>query len=175
MSCETRTDSAGREVSDCTLAPGGGAVVHAWHSNLAPFPPHSLCRPRLSLSVRPSTRLSYNCGQRSKWQWAMLYPRPLALIRGGFAWMDGPAAAAALLRCSGFWMASQLLPPPHSEPRIITLLEVTPSRPPIVGTRPKCEERQDIFHLQEQLQRQPRVLLRPLLCLPYEEAICPFV
>lgn len=57
MSCETRTDSAGREVSACTLTPGGGAVVHAWHSNLAPFPPHSLCgRPRLSLSVRPSAR-----------------------------------------------------------------------------------------------------------------------
>ena len=137
MSCETRTDSAGREVSACTLAPGGGAVVHAWHSNLAPFPPHSLCRPRLSLSVRPSTRLSYNCGQRSKWQWAMLYPRPLALIRGGFAWMDGPAAAAALLRCSGFWMASPLLPPPHSEPRIITLLEVTPSASAHCGDTPK--------------------------------------
>ena len=80
--------------------------------------------------------------------------------------MDGwPARSCRLAPV--LWMASPLLPPPHSEPRIITLLEVTPSRPPIVGTRPKCEERQDIFHLQEQLQRQSRVLLRPLLCLPY--------
>ena len=105
----------------------------------------------------------------------MLYPRSLAFIRGGFAWMDGPPARSCCRLAPVLWMASPLLPPPHSEPRMITLLEVTPSRPPIVGTRPKCEERQDIFHLQEQLQRQPRVLLRPLLCLPYEEAICPFV
>ena len=126
-------------------------------------------------SVRPSTRLSYNCGQRSKWQWAMLYPRSLARLHPRRFCMDG-WTARPLLPTRVLWMASSpLLPPPHSEPRIITLLEVTPSRPPIVGTRPKCEERQDIFHLQEQLQRQPRVLLRPLLCLPYGEAICPLV
>ena len=106
MSCETRTDSAGREVSACTLAPGGGAVVHAWHSNLAPFPPHSLCRPPAPVlvrpSARPSTRLSYNCGQRSKWQWAMLYPRSLARLHPRRFCMDGwPARPLLLPACSG--------------------------------------------------------------------------
>ena len=137
----------------------GTQISHHFHLT------HSAARVCPCPSLRPSTRLSYNCGQRSKWQWAMLYPHSLAFIRSGFAWMDGPPARSCRL-APVLWMASRLLPPPHSEPRIITLLEVTPSRPPIVGTRPKCEERQDIFHLQEQLQRQPRVLLRLLLCLP---------
>ena len=40
--------------------------------------------------------------------------------------MDGwPARSCRLAPV--LWMASPLLPPPHSEPRIITLLEVTPS------------------------------------------------
>ena len=85
----------------------------------------------------------------------MLYPRSLARLPR--------RAAAAVLHG---WMASSSS---SAEPRIITLLEVTPSasvRPPIVRrTRPKCERaapRQDIFDLQEQLQSRPRFLLRPL-------------
>ena len=53
--------------------------------------------------------------------------RSLAFIRGGFAWMDGPPARSCCRLAPVLWMASPLLPPPHSEPRIITLLEVTPS------------------------------------------------
>ena len=99
MSCETRTDSAGREVSACTLTPGGGAVVHAWHSNLAPFPPHSLCgRPRLSLSVHPPVRRpGYHIIAGSEVNGSgrcFILVRSLAFIRGGFAWMDGPPAPA---------------------------------------------------------------------------------
>ena len=51
--------------------------------------------------------------------------------------MDGWPARSCCRLAPVLWMASQLLPPPHSEPRIITLLEVTPSASAHCGDTPK--------------------------------------
>ena len=113
-----------------------------------------------------------------------LTPRPSASVRPGYhiiagSEVNGSGRCFILARSLAFHAAPPQRfcmdgwPPSSSsssaEPRIITLLEVTPSasvRPPIVRrTRPKCERaapRQDIFDLQEQLQSRPRFLLRPL-------------
>ena len=111
----------------------GTQISHHFHLT------HSAARACPCPSVRPSTRLSYNCGQRSKWQWAMLYPRSHARLHPRRFCMDGwPARARSCCRLAPvLWMASPLLPPPHSEPRIITLLEVTPSASAHCGDTPK--------------------------------------
>ena len=140
MSCETRTDTVGSRVgvvpslsetaiSRCMqVSTCGTQISHHFHLT------HSL---RLRPALAPSSRLSYNCRQRGKWQWAMLYPR-------------SPSSAPPPQRfCMDGWPRGRGRPV-GLPPSLLLLRRATnyhtfgsesasTSRPPIVRTRPKCE------------------------------------